>query len=1113
MSYITPDIITALQQNPKNIRNIVILAHVDHGKTTLTDFLLTSNGLVSSKLAGKLRMMDSRPDEQEREITMKSSSIALAYKLQNRPKWQLPLDLRPEDDPEPLVSKEKRDNLFLINVIDSPGHVDFASEVASAARISDGAFVLIDVLEGFSVQTHAVLYQAWLEGVKPCLVLNKLDRLITEVKLTPYEAYLHCVHIIEHVNAMVSTFQIQDAMLKVYENENENDEKGGDNDDNNDDKNDEKEQQVLEGEVKTEKKEKREKKEKKEKKDDKKSKKDDKKSKKDDKKTKKESKRDSKDLDLDCHPHISPVLLLQKEKERQLEIEKKIAEKNQKNPKKISALHEAAADIDDKSKWEFSPAFGNVAFVSSWDSFGFSIDQFAYKLSIELNISLEEMRHYMWGEYYLYTTHDESGNEVKKITKNPEKCDEKYGKKPLFVTHIFEPIWNVYETALGTFMQDIQFSNSNINIDLATTHINNVQEVWDLIQTPEYNLTDIVLGSDIGLGHKWDWRSQVRGVFTKWLPIADCLLTMSIYHLPSPIQAQQVKLTRIMPDLIKNGAILLDNIENNDQNNDQNVSKNRLIPTKPATLSKREELLSQFSKDTLSCSSTSPFLFVYISKIVPISSLSVIQPRIQRTQRILPAGRSGAAVNPRAATALAAAMNQEQMQQPKESLFGENNKFMAIARVFCGTLTPYTAHCESDNNGGVNTDPHLMAYSTLYNPNMQLAEQQNSANTILVPEEAQNFLKKKHTDQNHEGNHPFKIFSLMGRDCQPLNSVCAGNIVGITGIDHILYKFYTLSNFDLILSKLVSNNPTGLSTHSLFQTTTPYYLPLLKPLSIQTKPIFEVVIEPARLDNSNLLYSALQTLDLIDANITVGLNDRGEYYIAASGELHLERCIKDLKDMLTDIPTSTHFDENNEQITTKITVDLLVHPPTVHYRETVVSPYSLTVNNPRQIPNLIHLFKNSKFSRLKSLALLRQYRNLLIQHDQQNYLETLRELDQLEAKMMQRNHSDAPEITNHSQPGPNSSQNQNPDDGNGNDENEATVGDDHDFQKVETKVLTDVTILKHGSWVRKNVIRTTTPAHHVQFRLRVVPLPTAVATFLDENKTTIKTFFFQNFVF
>ncbi|KZF26643.1 P-loop containing nucleoside triphosphate hydrolase protein [Xylona heveae TC161] len=190
MPVVKPEQLISLQRNAQNIRNICILAHVDHGKTSLTDALLATNGIISPKLAGKIRYLDARPDEQLRGITMESSAISLYFSMLRRP--------APEAAPE---MKE-----YLINLIDSPGHIDFSSEVSTASRLCDGAVVLVDAVEGVCSQTVTVLRQTWIERMKPLLVINKIDRLITELKMSPSEAYTHLSKLLEQVNAVVGSF-------------------------------------------------------------------------------------------------------------------------------------------------------------------------------------------------------------------------------------------------------------------------------------------------------------------------------------------------------------------------------------------------------------------------------------------------------------------------------------------------------------------------------------------------------------------------------------------------------------------------------------------------------------------------------------------------------------------------------------------------------------------------------------------------------------------------------------------------------------------------------------------------------------------------------------------
>jgi ribosome assembly protein 1 len=156
----------------------------------LTDSLIATNGIISPKLAGKIRYLDSRPDEQLRGITMESSAISLFFSMLRRSS--------PDAVPVP---KE-----YLINLIDSPGHIDFSSEVSTASRLCDGAVVLVDAVEGVCSQTVTVLRQTWVEQLKPILVINKMDRLVTELMMSPSEAYSHLSRLLEQVNAVIGSF-------------------------------------------------------------------------------------------------------------------------------------------------------------------------------------------------------------------------------------------------------------------------------------------------------------------------------------------------------------------------------------------------------------------------------------------------------------------------------------------------------------------------------------------------------------------------------------------------------------------------------------------------------------------------------------------------------------------------------------------------------------------------------------------------------------------------------------------------------------------------------------------------------------------------------------------
>ena len=163
--------------DPAHIRNIGIVAHIDHGKTTLSDNLLAGAGIISEELAGKQLFMDSDEEEQARGITIDASNVSMVHEYEGHE--------------------------FLINMIDTPGHVDFGGDVTRAMRAVDGAVVLVDAVEGTMPQTETVLRQALKEQVRPVLFINKVDRLINELKVDETEMQIRLGRVIDKVNKLI----------------------------------------------------------------------------------------------------------------------------------------------------------------------------------------------------------------------------------------------------------------------------------------------------------------------------------------------------------------------------------------------------------------------------------------------------------------------------------------------------------------------------------------------------------------------------------------------------------------------------------------------------------------------------------------------------------------------------------------------------------------------------------------------------------------------------------------------------------------------------------------------------------------------------------------------
>jgi len=183
----------------RNIRNMSVIAHVDHGKSTLTDSLVAKAGIIAASKAGETRATDTRKDEQERCITIKSTAISMYFDMDKK-------DLEFIKQDRAKKADGSLETGFLINLIDSPGHVDFSSEVTAALRVTDGALVVVDCVSGVCVQTETVLRQAIAERIRPILFMNKMDRALLELQLEQEELYQTFQRIVENVNVIVATY-------------------------------------------------------------------------------------------------------------------------------------------------------------------------------------------------------------------------------------------------------------------------------------------------------------------------------------------------------------------------------------------------------------------------------------------------------------------------------------------------------------------------------------------------------------------------------------------------------------------------------------------------------------------------------------------------------------------------------------------------------------------------------------------------------------------------------------------------------------------------------------------------------------------------------------------
>ncbi|NDF35844.1 MAG: elongation factor EF-2, partial [Nitrosopumilaceae archaeon] len=180
MKYKATEQILKIIKNKENIRNFGVIAHVDHGKTTMSDNLLGYAGIISPQAAGRALALDSMKLEQDRQMTIVQANVTLLF--------------------------EKDNKEYVVNMIDTPGHIDFTGRVTRSLRAIDGAVVVSDSVEGIMTQTETVTRQALEERVRPVLYINKIDRLIKELRLTPDKMQEWLANIVSTFNGLIDTY-------------------------------------------------------------------------------------------------------------------------------------------------------------------------------------------------------------------------------------------------------------------------------------------------------------------------------------------------------------------------------------------------------------------------------------------------------------------------------------------------------------------------------------------------------------------------------------------------------------------------------------------------------------------------------------------------------------------------------------------------------------------------------------------------------------------------------------------------------------------------------------------------------------------------------------------
>lgn len=624
---------------------------------------------------------------------MESSAISLYFSMLRRS--------APDATPE---AKE-----YLINLIDSPGHIDFSSEVSTASRLCDGAVILVDAVEGVCSQTVTVLRQAWTEKLKPLLVINKMDRLVTELKMTPNEAFVHLSKLLEQVNAVLGSF--------------------------------------FQGERMEE--------------------------------------------DLNWR---------EKMEERADAATAAKASANEDNTDSVDLQFE---EKDDKDIY-FAPEKNNVIFSTATDGWAFTCRQFASLYEKKLGIKRGILEKVLWGNFYL-------DPKTKKVL-GPKHLKGR-NLKPMFVQLVLEPVWTVYQAAIG----GDSGKGDPALLEKVTKSLN--------LTIPSHIL------------RARDPRLLLTTVFALWLPLSTALLVSVIESLPSPPIAQHERLPTVL---------------------DSSPGSTNIDPQI------RDAMVTFKDGD-------SDPVVAYVSKMVSIPESELPENKRKTGGQMSGEEARDLARQKRAAAARAQAALQENGN-------GVDPLTQALGEVSIDSNIPDLEQKKIDPE-------HLIGFARIYSGTISVGD-----TLYVIPP------KWSPAEPNVEPKpQEIKVkalYMLMGRSLEALNSVPAGVVFGIAGLEGKILKSGTLcSKHDGAVN--------------------------LAGVSMAGQPIVRVALEPVNPGDLDKMIEGLRLLVQSDPCAEYEQFASGEHVLLTAGELHLERCLTDLKERFAHC-------------------DIQAGAPIVPYRETIV---------------------------------------------------------------------------------------------------------------------------------------------------------------------------------